>query len=118
MVIDFAVILRNCHRRVDIFMLEFRKCASRGSEPTRDFGDLFTGFRQLRVKGVRNELMCVRTMLTKVKNILPRFLSESLRHSFSRILHIYRDRLRSSYAKHSHLVYDITTWPRFPKDSI
>ena len=61
MVINFAVVLRNCHRRVDIFMLEFRKCASRGSEPTRDFGDLFTGFRQLRVKGVRIEVTWKRT---------------------------------------------------------
>ena len=31
---------------VDISVLDFRKSASRGFEPTRDFGVLFTGFRQ------------------------------------------------------------------------
>ena len=51
----------------------FLKSASRGFEPTRDFGDPFTGLRleavvvttppspRLRVKGVRIALICSRT---------------------------------------------------------
>ena len=31
---------------IDISVVDFRKSASRGFEPTRDFGVLFTGFRQ------------------------------------------------------------------------